>query len=929
MRRKLAYILLSCALIVGVGSTIGSAIMNMDTDITYGSGRDLYFRILEHNSERNGLIEDVNNDDYVSDDQYYAVNTVAEEMEDRLEAWGANASVRKEGYDTVVVSIRTEEDESVDYSYLQNYLAFSGGNLTIAAGSTSELTDPPSGDAYIDNNMFEGHTATIEYVNNIPVVAIEVNYPGEDGEMATLIDYCNDNTHEGSEEEGTTTQNCFLVIWNNFREGDNFANAYDSSTANYDPNMASRLVFGENAASAWFDEDNDDDDYSRLQLVPNSEAIHDGIYDESKADSAYKAARYYCSLLNASSYAEMGQGGGEGYDVMFAYSNDISPTVESLLGANAWHWVINNSATAIATLCALIVAAVILAVFYRLGSLAIISSLLISVEGAILILGYFGSQFNIAMLVGLLLGGLVAIFGGAYYFSKMREQLYQGRSPKKAHSEASKKAVWPIIDAGIVSIILGLCVYYLIPTNVGALGISLVWTSAFATAFNLIILRFEGWLLANSNQAKDHYGRYYLVDESKVPDAMSGEKPTYEGPFAKTDFQKRKKPVAIIMSVLLAASALGLSIFSGINGGIAFNYSTTYEDTTSISMEYRVGEGATQIYFPDEASIESDYLPYIKYYVEGENTGRTLLELANTSAIVAEVSSVPVSGGETVEYYDVYYFEVPLTQNIPLTAASNGEYYFEVLNSDGEVTDTLSSISEALDTLNATFGEGVHASAARVSVQPGIPSLGQLYLGLGIGYLAIAVYLALRFRSRGFASALIGFAASLPAIGLFALTRLPVNPTIMIAAVASSLVASLLALFITNKELELNHDSREKDKRALAFRDDCLEKANAQSAHDVLTYSLLALASLLIYFGLVPSIYSLIFIGATFGVILGVIAVLVLLRPLSMGISKLTRSIWNSIRRSNAKQSASTPRGQITKKQGSEQEETIFIGIND
>lgn len=921
MRRKLAYLLLTGALIVGVGTTIGSAVMSMDTDITYGTGQDIYFRILDHDENRNGLITDIEEDDYVTNDNYQAVNLVAEEMEDRLESWGANAYVRKEGYDTVVVSIRSQDDDSLEYTYLQNYLSFSGGNVTVAAGSTAELTDVPEDDSYLNNAMFEGNTATIEYVDNIPVVAIEVNQPGEDGKMATLIDYCVANTHEGDEEAGTETVNCFLVLWNNYREGDNFTEAYDGT----DPNMASRLFFGENAQSAWYDEDNDDDDYTRLQLVPNSEALQDGIYDESKAGAAYKAAFYYMSLLNASSYEDMGVG----YDVMYAYSTDIDPTIEALLAANDWHWTVNmSSSTMIATLCALGVAIVILAVFYRMGSLAIIGSAGVSIEGAILLLGYFGSQFNIALLIGLVLGGLVAIFGASYYFSKMREQLYAGRSPKKAHSEAAKKAVWPTIDAGIIAIVLGLCVYYMIPASVGALGISLVWTSAFATIFNLVVLRLEGWLLANSKTTREKYGKYYLVDERKVPDAMSGEKPTYEGPFAEVDFQKHKKPSAIILGLIAIASIVGISAFS-IATGTSFNYAGAYEDSTSISIEYRVNSGtSTSLLLSSESDVVDEYLPSVTYFAQGDNTGATLLELADTSSIVAETRTLAVSGGESIAYYDVYYFDVPLTTNIPLDEAEGDTYHFDVKLNDS-TTVTVYSLADALETLNMTYGSGVHSYGSLVVVQPGVPSLSQLYLGVGIGYLAITIYLLLRFRSRGFAAGLIGFAASLPALGLFALTRLAVGPTIMLGAIISSLIVTLFALYIMNKEIEINHDSREKDKKALAYRNDCLKKANSYSAHDVLTYALISLAIILVYFGLVPNSYSLIFLGAAFATICGLVAMLILLEPLSLLCSKLSRSIASSIKKSNAKQNGSTPRGQITKKQNAEPEETIFIGIND
>ena len=67
--------------------------------------------------------------------------------------------------------------------------------------------------------------------------------------------------------------------------------------------MSKRLIFGENAANAWYDAKDDDNDYKRLQLVPNSEALTENGYDSSKSDAAYKAAKYYVNMPGFSAKA--------------------------------------------------------------------------------------------------------------------------------------------------------------------------------------------------------------------------------------------------------------------------------------------------------------------------------------------------------------------------------------------------------------------------------------------------------------------------------------------------------------------------------------------------------------------------------------------------------------------------------------------------
>jgi hypothetical protein len=181
MRRKLAYLILSLSLIFGAAATLGTTLTQIDTDVTYGSGKDMYFRISDESSKEFNPYNGVNPGGYISNDNYEAVDAVAKEMESRLKTWGANASVTKEGYDTVKVSIRSQEADATEYQYLQNYLAFSGGNITITAGTSVKSVQDEAdktylGNDYIDGAMFKGQTASITYVNSVPVVTIPCQF---------------------------------------------------------------------------------------------------------------------------------------------------------------------------------------------------------------------------------------------------------------------------------------------------------------------------------------------------------------------------------------------------------------------------------------------------------------------------------------------------------------------------------------------------------------------------------------------------------------------------------------------------------------------------------------------------------------------------------------------------------------------------------
>jgi hypothetical protein len=890
----------------------------LDTDVTYGYGKELYFKISEYSD---AVYNGTNVNNYIDGDKYgtTAVDAVATEMEYRLKAWDANGTVSKIGYDTIKVSIRAQKADATEYQYLENYLPFSGQDLTVTAGCSDEsiqkkADDAYLGDKYTDNAMFKDQTASITYVNNIPVVTIAVNYPGKDNEMDKLISFCKSNTVAADSTKSTTATNCYLVIWANRQSTDNYADASTSSSKDYDSNMSKRLIFGENASNAWYDDKNDDNDYKRLQLVPNSEALTENGYDSSKADAAYKAAKYYVNLLNAKSYHSIL--GENGVDVSFSYANDISASVEELVSAGDWHLSPAFNMTMIASLVVLAFAAVILALYYRLGAVAILSNVAVSIVGTMLLMVYFSTQFGLGALVGLLLAALSTGFGGVYYFAKMKEELYAGRMPKKAHQEAIKKALWPTIDSGIVSIVIGLCVYGLLPDVIGKLGLALVFGGAIGAVSNILLLRLEGWLLANDNTVETQLGRSYGVDESKLIDPLKEEKQTYFGPYADKDFQKGKKPVLIAAALIAIASIAGVSVFSALNG-TAYNYATTYSDSTAITLEYWTQKGTNANKLVTTTQVKQDFLKKYALTVDGKTT--TLDTFAGD--IVSSTGEIYDS--DTKITYTVYYYEVPLTTALDVKSEA-----YDISSSFGSITVTYPTLRGALADGASNFDSSLHATADVVSVKEGTPTLGNVYLSVGISLISLLVYFAIRYKpSRALSATLVAGTSGLAVAGFFALSRLAVTPLVSIGIIATTVLAYILSIFLYSKEKELTHESRERDKSTLDFKAKMLLDANRQAAGDLVLYSLIASVAFIIFAGILPSIWRLDSLGALLGFVIALVLVLSIMAPIALELDKLLSQIHLSFKPIHK----DTPNnfGGPTRKKGAEPEEAIFIGIND
>jgi hypothetical protein len=910
MRRKLAYILLSSAIIVSSAALFGSTLVSMDTDVTYGSGKELVFKISEKNTTYGG----VSAGNYISNDEYAAVNAVADEMVSRLKTWGANGEVSKEGYDTIRVKIRAQENDDTEYRYIENYLAFSGKHISVAA-SEDTLEDYKPVDSY--STMFDDQTARIEYVNNIPVVVVGVNEPKKDGVFDKLLDYCKSHTKEANSSEGTKGESCYLCLWANKQEGDTYAKATATGDT-ADTNISSRLIFAENYQNAWYDNTDDDYDYTEFQLLPNSSALSDKGFDSSKAGAAYKAAFFYMNLFNASDYAALGVG----YDVTFAFAKVITSSVDNLVVAGDWNLMPGFGATMIATLVAFALCALVLAFFYHFGALSVLSGVSFTLIGSLLLLSYFNAQFGIGTLVGLLLSALVAGFGPIYYLSKLREELYKGRTLKKSHSEAIRRSVWPVIDAGVLAIILGLCVYAWVPATVGQLGLVLVFGGFFSLVHNLLLLRLEGYLLANDSSAETKLGKTYNIDETKLlaqPDlaaapaeSASGEtKKAYEGPYADKNFKKPFKGVAIAMGALLVASIAGLTVFSVLKG-TAYNYADAYNDTTVGYIEYRVvSSNTTNLRISDVEDVETSILPMIS--LDGNK-----LDSTSYTSVDKETSTVYLT--ETEISYSVNYYVI----NFASYYDPNATYAFTVTKLDGS-TEEATSLGDALTlAVDNYVGEAATASVKNVAGATGTPTLPTVWLGLGIGLLLDLVYLVIRYRpSRGLVLGLFSYAVPTIVMGFFALTRIPVTPFVSAGAIGGAFLTMLFAFFVLAKEKEIFKESRERDKDSLAFHSECLNKAVSTSAGDLVIFALLALWCGVSYFCLAPATFEWVYAALLLAILAALALILFVLAPASIYLATLFSKINISFKRPDKKEQPGA------KKKSPEPEEAIFIGIND
>ena len=961
MRRYISYLLLCGATLLGVGASVAPTVLSMDSDMAYESGKTMYFKAAAYDeTTQNGNYTDGEGKflDYIDGASKQPIEYIADTMRERLDAFGLSGyKVETQGSDTLAVTVRARKDSETLYGYLEKYLAFSGGDYELDASMITG-TDYAYNDHWAD--IIDGQTATIVDMEqgqyNVPTVVIPIKDGSEYKEaFDNLVKYCKDNTTEADEEKGTEASSCLIVIWSNRTETD----TYEASSS--DANIAGKIVSMANPSNAVYYESSDSDqEHPFLRLIPNSTATSGETYDPSKTAEAYDAARNLMLTINAGKFqydALKANSASEApqYAVTFTYSEKTAASVEYLVKAGDWNRSLSLSRTLIATACAVVLLVVVLAFFQRILTLLGLATMSITAFSSLAVYVAFGTPFNIAALIGLICSAFIGLFGSMYYGAKLKEEIYKGRTLKKAHSEAVRKALLPTLDISVVAILLGIFLYALAGDVASKAGVMLVLGGFFGFLASVLYTRIGGWFLCNDSTMASKFAGQLGIQENKIPDLIKEEKQTYFGPLADRDFSKGKK-ISLIATAAFLLAGIGASIGWGIaSNGQSFFNSSSYESAapvlrldvrsnqsnvislTSLSEESRLLDANFDENDPEDLfhiyKIEGKYLAD---YVSGD------VNLSSTS------KSVYTGQGEGGQTYYWFYYQIELGKNSSVFTKAiadgsalnvekwNGTAYTS-LGSNITLSDLSSDIiaetvGGAVTTTNSgAYSNDVYVTFSAVKPADLTPYLWQVTLGLGVGIATVLVYFVLRYRpSRGIVAGLVVASSAFIATSFFILTRIATSPVISLGSIPVALLAAGLAIFILGAEKEIYREAKEKDKNTAEFRATCLAQATSREAHVVLFFALLAFYVGICFFGFGPVMYRNAFLAWILGLAFALSLVLTAMSYCSAKLGKQFAKITFTRNASSKKKKKAKQGGQLMKKRTSaEPEESIFIGIND
>ncbi len=866
MRRLIAYMLLAAAVVLGIAFNLSSVVTSSHVNWEFSNGKQFVYRISDKEDETAVLPSGT-------------VDDIANTMIDRLETSNVSKyDVETEGENQVRVTLA--EDTATSYARLKQYLGFDGEFSICTTKDTCMVGD----------EIFDGSTAYVEYKGQYPIVVIPLSEPTKFTEqiIAEAQEIQGDTeTDSGSYDNSTetsTTQDAMILLWANKTESD----TYEASQE--DTDVAEKIIIKLDYTRIWYDGDRDAI-AAAISPANYGTANAQNVYPVSAVEQANAAAHHYVNLFNASSLD---------YNVEFLFEVNVDASIESLLSFGL-HASIAWSSTVIATLIGLLILFAGVVVFYRFSGVSAIVTTSASLFLTLLVYNLVGMEITGATLIGAVAVIALTMGSALLYFSKLKNELYKGRSLKKANAEASKKTFWPTLDLSIVTFLFGLGTYFLGGPLVQAFSVFAIFGAVANATVVLFGLKGMMWLLCNTTALQGKVTAFG-VDPAKVPNAMSEEKQVYFGRFAEKDFTKKAPRVGLISGVFAAAGIAMMLIFGLSSGSVL------------ASQNQDLG---TRIYFQtmtDRSDIDStqyvedNILQYIT--VDGDPLSYEAVTLAEMTKKVEEVD---------VEYR---FYVVEIAETLDLSS-TDVTYVNGATNYDGTLLGVLQEVVTGIDNDSDVSSVSVHAVASVVNQ----PSTQKVSLAVLLGLAMAAFYIFLRYRlSRGIAALAISVLSSFLTLAFFAITRIPTTAPITLSVLLVGFFSLVISLFVFHKEKDLFQEAKETEKKAIVAYG---VKAVATTATPLLVLTFLVGYIGINFFGFGPSAYALTFAAVALGVCLSALFVTSLLVPTANGLEKLFARFHFEPKSPRTARAKARQEKAASKNKSAEPQEAVFIGIND
>ena len=272
--------------------------------------------------------------------------------------------------------------------------------------------------------------------------------------------------------------------------------------------------------------------------------------------------------------------------------------------------------TATAGVIGIIIICLFLIVIYRFSGLMASVGIIIYSSLTMFVFWLIGGTLTLPGIAAIIIGIGTAVDSNVINFSRIKDELYEGRGVKQALKNGDKNSFTTILDANITTLITAIILFIFGQSSVKGFATMLI-ISIFMTM--LIMVFFTRWLMKKYIETgvfDKHPNLFIGVKSKDIPNVQKKEKRTKYF-YQKLDFIKGRK-IFYIITILITIIGIGSLIKTGLNLGVDFKGGTV------ITMD------TEEVVTKKAAKKDIDKLGYNMYDFEEQTDGTYAIKISES-----------------------------------------------------------------------------------------------------------------------------------------------------------------------------------------------------------------------------------------------------------------------------------------------------------
>ena len=228
--------------------------------------------------------------------------------------------------------------------------------------------------------------------------------------------------------------------------------------------------------------------------------------------------------------------------------------------------------------------AILLIVYHFTGFISAVSMMLYTFF-VFAVFWLVGGVLTLPGIAALVLGIGMAVDSNVITFSRIKDELYKGKSLPLAVKEGTKSSFSAIIDSNITTLVVAIIMFIFGESSIKGFATMLMITVA-VTMFTMVYMtRLLLNLFVKTNYFNDKTKFFINVDKKDIPDVSKNEE-VKKIPFKNTNFLKHSKIFIIISLVIVVVGSILIGT-KGLNLGIDYQAGSdiTIETTNNLSKK--------------------------------------------------------------------------------------------------------------------------------------------------------------------------------------------------------------------------------------------------------------------------------------------------------------------------------------------------------